>query len=251
MKGKSFLLYLGASLCAHYAIAGTMGPATGQLGQAFSWVGTISGGPTWQKEGSAQSIYLTPEIEKSYVPNKSSHTLLGGEVFLGIQKSLSPSVDGQLGLAVAATSSRNLSGVIWDDADSEFDNFTYGYKIRHTYVAAKAKLLLNQDYWLIPWVSGSMGLGFNRSSSFHSTPRIYEAVPTPDFKSNTQTAFSYTLGAGVQKALDRHWQVGAGYEFSAWGKTSLGRAVGQTVNSGPSFNHPHTNGLMFNLTYIA
>lgn len=226
-----------------------MGAATHK--PSLSWVGTLSAGPVWQNAGSAQTFYLTQEIEKTYTANKTTQALFDGELFLGVQKPLTQIIQAQFGLAVAATSNANLSGDIWDDAEPQFDNYTYRYKIQHTHVAAKGKLLADMGYWLMPWVSGSLGVGFNNAHGFHSMPTIFEALPTPDFSSHSQTAFTYTLGAGVQKALNAHWSVGAGYEFADWGKSSLGRAAEQTLGSGPGLNHLYTNGLMFNLTYLA
>ena len=133
----------------------------------------------------------------------------------------------------------------------QMDQFSIGIDIQHTHVAVKGKLLADAGFWLIPWVSGSLGVGFNDAHGFHSAPLIFEALPTPDFSSHTQTTFTYTVGAGVQKALNAHWQVGAGYEFADWGKSSLGRAPEQTQNSGLALNHLYTNGVLFNLTYIA
>ena len=226
-----------------------MGPVTEQ--PVWAWVGALSAGPVWQNGGRAQTLYLTPGIEKNYTANNSSNALFDGEVFLGLQQRLSHILYAQFGLAVAATSNAALSGDIWDDADPQFNNFTYTYKIQHTHVAAKGKLLADMGYWLMPWVSGSLGVGFNNAHGFHSTPTIFEALPTPDFTSHTQTAFTYTVGAGVQKALNEHGQVGVGYEFADWGKSQLGRAQGQTQNSGLALNHIYTNGVLFNLTYIA
>ncbi|MCW8398836.1 porin family protein [Legionella sp. PATHC038] len=249
MNKNSVVLLLSASLTTSSALAGTMGPITQH--PAWAWVGTVSVGPVWEDGGKTQTFYLAPDIEKTYAATKSTNTLFDGEVFLGLQKWLSQTLQGQLGVAVAATSNAKLSGHIWDDADPEFDNFTYEYKIQHTHVAVKGKLLADMGYWLIPWVSGSIGVGFNDAHAFHNTPLIFEALPNPNFASHTETAFSYTVGAGVQKALTSHWQVGVGYEFSDWGKSSLGRAEEQTENSGLTLNHLYTNGVLFNLTYIA
>ncbi len=249
MNKSSLILALSASLATGNALAGTMGPVVQE--PAWSWVGTISAGPVWENGGKTQTFYLAPEIEKTYAADKSTHTIFDGEVFVGLQKRLSQTVLGQLGLAVGATSNANLSGMIWDDADPEFDNYTYAYKIQHTHIAAKAKLLADMGYWFIPWVSGSIGVGFNNAHSFDNTPTIFEALPNPNFASHTETAFTYTVGAGVQKALNNHWQVGVGYEFADWGKSNLGRAAGQTQNSGLSLNHLYTNGVLFNLTYLS
>lgn len=231
------------------AFASTMDTVTQQ--SDWTWVGTLSAGPAWESGGKTQTFYLAPEIEKTYAASHSTNALLDGEIFVGLQRRVSQSLFGQLGLAVAATSNAEFSGMIWDDADPAFDNSTYAYKIQHTGVAVKGKLLADMGYWLIPWVSASLGVGLNNAHSFHNTPTIDEALPNSNFASHTKTTFTYTLGIGVQKALNEHWQVGIGYEFTHWGESSLGRAAGQTLNSGLSLNHLYTNGVLFNLSYLA
>lgn len=169
-----------------------------------------------------------------YMAQSSSNEMADGEIFLGLQKDLPRQLQGQLGLAVGIAGNAKLSGHIWDDADSQFNNYIYSYKVNHVHLALKGKLLANRGYWLTPWVSGGLGVGFNRAYSFSNTPTIFEAVPNNNFASNTETAFTYTLGAGVQRALNQHWQIGVGYEFADWGKNQLGRSSGQTLNSGLS-----------------
>lgn len=71
----------------------------------------------------------------------------------------------------------------------------------------------------------------NNAHGFQSTPTLIDALPTPGFSSHTQTAFTDTVGTGIQKALHQHWQVGVGYEFADWGKSSLGHAEGQALNN--------------------
>jgi opacity protein-like surface antigen len=249
MNKKSFIWIFLAGLLSGNAIAGTMGHVTQK--PDWTWVGILSLGPMWESAGHTQTFYLTPTIEKTYVANRSTNALFDGEVFLGIQKTLSQTLQGQLGFAIAATSNANLSGVIWDDADPSFDNFVYSYTIQHTHVALKGKLLADGGFWLIPWVSGSIGVGFNHAHAFNNIPTIFEALPTPDFASNTQTSFTYTVGVGVQKILNLHWQAGIGYEFADWGRSHLGQAEGQTLNRGLSLTHLYTNGFLLNLTYLA
>jgi len=67
----------------------------------------------------------------------------------------------------------------------------------------------------------------------------------------TKTAFTYTLGAGFQRALSQNCQIGAGYEFADWGRSHLDRAFRQTLGNGLALNHLHTNGVLFNITYIS
>ena len=249
MKKESFVFVLSASLLTGSVLAGTMGSA-GSLSNR-TWVGTLSMGPVWENGGATQTFYLAPGIEKSYIASQSTNALFDGEVFLGLQKTFTQTLQGQLGLAVVATSNANLSGVILDDAEPSFNNYIYNYQLQHTHVAVKGKLLADRGYWLIPWVSVSLGVGFNSAYSFQNTPTLFEAVTLPNFASHTETTFTYTVGAGVQKALSTHWQVGMGYEFADWGKSKLGRAQAQTLNSGLGLNHLYTNGVLFNLTYLA
>ena len=174
-----------------------------------------------------------------------------GEIFLGIQKPLHEKLGGQIGFAVVTTGNTSLSGHVWDDTEPAFNNYTYNYQIRHTHLALKGKLLADRGYIVTPWVSGSLGVGFNQSHGFSNTPTISEAVAMSNFASNTTTAFTYTVGAGVQRHLNQHWQAGVGYEFSDWGRSQLSRASGQTLNTGLSLSHLYTNGFLFNLTYSA
>lgn len=249
MKYRLFLSVATASVLGSTAFAGTMGSVIPS--KDWIWVGSIAAGPVWARGGETQTFYLVPDIEKTYASRKSTNALASGELFLGIQKLLGSQWLGQLGLAAATTGNAKLQGVIWDDADPEFNNHSYQYKIRNSRIAVKGKLLLDKGYWLMPWVSASLGVGFNRAHDFTNTPLIFEALPNPNFTNHIKTAFTYTLGAGVQKALSEHWQLGVGYEFADWGKSELGRAHAQTMNSGLALNHLYTNGVLFNLTYVA
>ncbi|WP_419420062.1 outer membrane protein [Legionella sp. D16C41] len=249
MKKHYPWLILSASLTVGSANAGTMGPVVEP--SPWRWVGTLSAGPVWIDNVKSQTFFLTPEIVKTYTVNDDNSPVFNGEIFIGAQQMWSPSFYSQWGLAVAATTNAKLSGHIWDDADPEFDNLTYRYKIQHTYVAFKGKLLADMGYWFMPWLSGSVGVGFNHAHDFTNKPLIFEALPNPNFTSHNETSFSYTVGAGVQMTVNSNWQVGVGYEFADWGKNTLGRAAGQTTHSSLGHDHLYTNGVLFNLTYLA
>lgn len=242
MKTVFFLL----GLCSSATLAGTMGPEIKEK----NWLISVSGGPVWAEGGKTQTFYLTPEIEKTYFARKSSHGLPAGELFLGLQKSLLNQLQAQLGVAVATTGNAKMSGEIWDDADPQFNNYIYSYRVNHARVAVKGKLLFDRDYIVTPWISGSMGVGFNYAHEYTNTPTIFEAITSPNFSCHTKTAFAYTLGIGVQRAINQNWQIGVGYEFANWGKSQLGSASGQTLNSGLALKHMYTNGALLNISYL-
>lgn len=249
MKPKTItLMTLATTLVSSNLLAGTLGSIPG----TWTWVGAINAGAMWIENDKTQTLFLAPDIEKTYVANNHSNdALFNGEFFVGGQRSFCSMLIGQLGLAISATSKNRLSGVIWDDGDPLFANFTYSYRTQFTRVAAKGKLLLDKGYWVMPWVSAAVGASFNRSQNYTNTPLIFEALPNPNFAAHTQTEFSYTVGAGVQKAFCHNWQVGLGYEFTDFGKTRLNRAFDQTLGFGLSRNHVYANGVMANITFVA
>ena len=215
------------------------------------WVGTFSIGPTWAAAGEQQTFNLTPAIEKTYTANRNMNTLTAGEVFVGVQKNLPANIYGHFGLTGGMDSQVGLSGNIWDDADPAFDNYTYSYNIQHAYVGLKGKFFKDFDCYVLPWFSAGVGVGFNSSHAFSNQPLINEALPNNNFGDHTQATVTYTIGFGAQRILAEHWQVGLGYEFSDWGQSLLGKADGQTINSGLTLSHLYTNGIMFNLTYVS
>jgi opacity protein-like surface antigen len=216
------------------------------------WVMTVGLGPVWENAGATQTFYVQPNIEKTYAANRPTNTLFNGEFFIGLHRTLREHWLGELGLAVAATSRASLTGTIWDDADQEFDNYTYTYHVQDTRLAVKGKLIRETSFHALQaYLSASFGVGFNQAGGYSSTPLIFQAIPAPNFSSNTTTTFAYTLGAGVQRAFNDHWQGGIGYEFADWGKSQLGRAPGQTLGTGLTLNHLYTNGLMIQLSYLS
>lgn len=235
------------------ALAGQSFSAISAWDNLFSsWVVGVSGGPVWQNPTDTQTFYLQPSIKNTYTSDSQNNLLAAGELFLGIQSQLKYHLSGQLGVSVAATNFAKMSGQVWQDADPEFNNFVYQWQTQNTRVSLTGKLIKdNAFYDLSPYVKASLGAGFNRASEYQSSPIIFQALPEPNFNPHTTTSFAYSVGVGIQHALNAHAQLGVGYEFADWGKTSLARASGQTMGSGLSINHFYTNGLMFALTYLA
>jgi len=213
----------------------------------------LSAGPTWTSGNEKQTFNLQPDIVKTYTADDNHHTFPSAELFLGWQSHLSLAqqpVLSQLGISIAAADHANLSGDIWEDADPTFDNFNYTYKVNHAHVAVKGRLIGNDNFIVEPYISASVGIGFNRAYDFTIDPKISEEVPAPAFQSNTTTTFSYTLGIGIQKSFTPQLQAAIGYEFADWGKTQLSRAPGQTLNQGLTLDHLYAHQLQLSLFFL-
>ena len=251
------------------ACAGTMGPDANaddwwspevtcptldKPRSSYPWerVITASIGPAFNNNnGETQTFYLQPDIQKTYAPTPAKNALIYGELLVGLQKQLTDTFISQFGLAIAGGSDANLNGDIWEDADPAFNNYTYSYYINEARITAKGNLLIDPHYYgLRPYVSAGIGVGFNTSHGFTITADIPEEIPAPAFQDNTNTAITYTLGLGVQKAWSDSWYTGIGYEFANWGKSQLAPAIDQTLNQGLSASHIYMNTIQLSLTYI-
>ena len=214
-------------------------------------VTTLSLGPAWANPGANQTFFFQSALSEAFVPKWSTAVLGDGEIFLGRQHRLAPHWQAQLGVAGAATTPISRNGDIWQDSDPNFNNFFYNYKISHAHVAVKGKLLTDVYSLLQPYVSGSLGVGFNHAYHYNSVSKLFEVLPEPSFAPQTTTALTYTLGIGLQRELNQHWSFGVGYEFSDWGKTTLASAPEQLSNGGLSLHHVYTQQLQFSLSFFA
>lgn len=233
------------------ALAGTLGKAS--IGNHY--VMGLSAGPTWGSGNKTQTFYLQPDIEKTYAADKQHNTFTGAAFFFGRQLPLNvpffdKSLVAQLGVTLAIAGNAKLTGDIWEDADPDFNNYNYNYKINHRHMAIKARLINNSGYFVAPFISASAGVGFNRAYDFTITPKISSEVAAPAFKNHTKAAFSYALKIGLQKSFSTKLHAAIGYEWADWGRVNLSRANGQRLNQGLTLKHAYAQQLQFALFYI-
>ena len=214
---------------------------------------TINAGPTWARPAQLQAFYLDPEDEEAFIPTKVTSLFGNVELFLGLQDKLKADYLGQLGVLLATTGNVKLQGVIWDEAKEEFDNFVYGYLVKHTEFSLQGKLLRN--YYFLnalyqPYIAGRVGLGINYAHNYENAPTIEEAIVLPNFTSKSTLAFTYAVNVGIKRQLSNILFAGLGYEFSDWGISRLGRTPYQEYNTGLTLSHTYTNGLLFHLSFV-
>lgn len=212
---------------------------------------TLTAAPTLSSVAQTQqTIALQSDITKTYV-SSDNNTIFGRfEVFLGGQYRLSSSTLLQLGLASTFGQAAKLSGDIWEDANSDFDNYKYHYKVNSITLGIKGRILLQTINGFLPYLSARASFASNRSYDFSITPKIDQEIAAPAFAANTSKTFSYALGVGFERAYNEHINFGLGYEFSDWGTSQLGLAPGQSLNHGLAINNFYTHSLQFIVTYI-
>lgn len=202
-----------------------------------------------QSIDTSQTFYLTPTILKSYVPTQDKTPLYSTHITLAKEKSLAATYLTQLGIDYQISQNAKPSGRILDDANPSFDNYTYNYQISHQAFSLKGKLIHQSAFDIATWALASFGIAVNKAHRFNNTPLLAEGVANNNFASNTTTSITYTLATGIQKSINQSWQFAIGYEFSDWGKSSLNRADGQTLNQGLSLSHLYTHNVLAELSY--
>ena len=216
-----------------------------------NYVTTLSILPGWEMNGQDRTITLTNGVNttQGYYPRADKNVVLNWELFFGRQLWLNDRFLGQLGLDIGTTGNANLAGVIIDSSNSIVANYTYGYQVKHSYIALKGKLLADTNYIVTPWVSLGLGVGLNQANQFTISPTSVTGQSPPNFISHTESAFTYTLGIGVQRKLTKHWHLGVGYEFIDWGASKL--LPGANVNNPLTASRLNFNELVMNFTYLA
>lgn len=247
-----YLSIAGCMLCSTVLYAGTSGVESlrDPSNCANAYVFTLSGGPAYTSLGKSQTFNLQSDIEKTYTADRKVRARASGEIFLGLQQYLEEGLASQIGVAFALNHNK-VSGQIREDAQPEFQDFNYEYSVQNQRYLFKGKFIADTVYGIQSYLSAGAGIASNRSRSFSITPLIFQAVPAPLFGANTEISFSYTLGAGIQKPVTKNIQIGVGYEFADWGRNTLARAPGQTLNDGLGLSHLYTNQLQFLISFLA
>lgn len=211
---------------------------------------SLGAGPSWGSGGNSETINLQSDIQKTYRVIKAPQVFALGDLFLGCETPLNFNFLGQFGLSLGYASNATLTGYIWEDANPNFSNFLYTYHVNTARVQLKAKILSNINSIMQPYVSAALGVAMNRSHDFTITPLITPEVPAPAFVDATKYGLSYAFGLGLQTAFNADWQMGIGYELADLGKSHLGQAPGQTLNSGLSAAHLYSHALQLSVTYV-
>lgn len=218
---------------------------------------SIAGGPTWSSPGQSQEFAYQPNVVNYYLANSNqTSNLATGELFLGIYNELNDAVQGQIGVEIGYSGNAYSEGTILQNNNPNQAYFDYSYNIRQFRTSVKAKIIfidLPVSSYVQPYIGGSLGLGFNNAFNYQTSKLNTKAMSTPEFTSQTNTAFTYTIGGGIQIPVDPFWQFGFGYEFAGWGTNQLGAAPYQTENTGHGLiaQSLYTSTALVSLTYTS
>lgn len=232
--------------------AGTMGDIVLQSHATYLPLATFTIGPDFVQKGQAQTLSLLPPFQNHYTNTNGTSTVADVGGFVGVERFFSDKLGVQLGVSGYVNTQISPQGHVWLFASPEFDTLSYAYNIHHTRVMAEGKFLTSISAYqsIHPYVSWGLGAAFNQAQNYQETPLIAGAVPTPPFTNDTQTSFTWGVGAGFDYILSAHTRLGIGYQFTDLGSVSLGPTPAATTNQTLSFSHLYTNQLRFQFTLL-
>ena len=165
----------------------------------------------------------TDEFYKYSCHHKTQAKVIYGG-FVGAEWRFSPYWNCLFDVCYSQSSPFSVKGKLIQGVDVQSqDSYHYKYKIliRQLLVEGKVSYVNKTRVW--PYVFLGLGPSFNRAYSFSTT------VPTSltftrVYKNNTAAGFTYALGTGFDIKILEWFRAGIGYQFTNFGKASLGSA---------------------------
>lgn len=221
---------------------------------------TLSGGAAFS-DSVGQSTFipiLNPAEDEffNYAADSSNQTEFVWGAFLGMEGSLNQNWLLQSGFSYYQPTLFHPKGIVTQGVDVlSVDSFSYQYEVQARQVLFENKLLYNVLYHarvVHPYASAGIGIGINSSHNYRVNILPPFTTFSNQFSNAERTSFSYRVGLGIDYELTTQLRVGIGYRFADFGKTKLGNALidqVQTVNN-LSQAHFYTNEVLGQITFV-
>jgi opacity protein-like surface antigen len=215
---------------------------------------TLTGGASSAEVGQSQTLTMAGDFTLYNYARTNSNSwraLFGG--FVGTEFPITSTLDLQTGIAYYQPGNGYKGkGILTQGVDApSADIFNYSYSVATRQLLLEGKLLWHVREKFRPYISLGLGAAFNSAYAYTvDTPPFLTF--TPQFSSNNNTNFSYSVGAGVDYAIKQNWRIGAAYRFASYGKANLGRGPLDTIQFIPVLKQSnlYSQEVIGQLTYL-
>lgn len=225
------------------------GPGGCNNSSQWTKIVTLSGGTSWARPGKTQTLELNDGSFDTFVVDKNTELMGTGELYFALQWPFTCHLYNQFGISFGGSSEAKIQGPI--NINGVYSGSDYIYRNNHTHISLQGKMVLNEkDFFVQPFINASIGVAFNQAYGFETIPFINPAVAPMWYNSNTSVAFTYSAGAGIQKVINKNWDIGIGYVFTDWGKSGLGISLTDPwTNYGPHLTHIYSHSALAHISY--
>jgi opacity protein-like surface antigen len=187
-----------------------------------------------------------------YTANRPTQTVGAFDGFLGTEWTFHPKWALQLGLGFNQAWNFRAKGSLLQGADTQSaDQYSYHYDILTRQLLIESKLLYLYKQHYHPYVLLGLGAAFNKATDYGTNVPPFLTF-TRQYQNNTQTSFTYNVGAGIDVDILDHLRLGLGYRFADFGQIKLGNAsIDKTSVSGTlSQTHLYASEILAQLTIV-
>lgn len=134
----------------------------------------------------------------------------------------------------------------------QFINYNYSMRLNASIINIVGKVNLVEYKSFLPYLSAGVGAAFNRVSGYReqAIPPVDPPRVSPNYASETNINFAYTLGAGIDYIFCENVWFTLGYEYLDLGKANSGQGSGSWSGTRLDFGKVHTNTLSGTVTYL-
>jgi opacity protein-like surface antigen len=226
--------------------------------KACPWRGIVSvgaGAAISTNVGQSKTFpIVNPVTDEFYVysANTRSQTVGVFDGFVGAEWAFHPNWSLQMGLGYNQAWNFDPQGSFLQGADAQSaDQYSYHYSVLTRQLLAESKLLYRFKERYLPYILLGLGAAFNDTSDYGTNVPPFLTF-TRQYKNNTQTSFSYTIGFGIDVDVLDHLRLGVGYRFADFGQVKLGNATIDTtsVNGTLAQSHLYASEILAQVTWV-
>lgn len=181
----------------------------------------------------SQDILMVEPFRNTYVSNNGASVPIVGNVLVGVEQPLPRKFKWQAAASYYRDASYVIQGTVLQFANPAYDNLNYNYRIAADRVLFETKLLGTYNTILHPYVTGGLGVIYNRAYGYHEERVVSTAAPMQvKFLDKTAVGFTYMGGAGADLDIVSYLRLGLRFQYSGLGNASLGPIPNQAVAKG-------------------
>ncbi len=193
-------------------------------------------GVSQTKFAQAQTLVLINQFSNRYVSSNSHLNTINFSAYIGRKLPTNNYFLQDMGLEALVIPNLADKGIVWQFADSDFDNLNYHYDIFHAHIGLQARFVKPVSGLIKPYASLMVGIADNYSHNYSETRRILAAVPLEPFAAHHKFSFTYGLAVGIKY---KQWLLD--YRYSDLGVSVLGQSPEQTTKEHLSHSHLYSH----------
>lgn len=217
----------------------------------------IAGGPNFTNLKNNNLVAINPTLSNAYLPRDQAqwHGFGGVGANYRFNTPKLPAYQLSLGLVCYFFQLDQVQGIEYPFINAGlFDSLNYGFHAKSTSLMLEAKAVYT-SLALQPYAVVGIGPAWNKLSAYHEQASNFasSAAPAFPFSNQSQTVFSYELGAGLQYLLKEdpkhhvRYYGSAGYQYFNLDKATLGPSAAQTTAERLKLKNLYTQGIIFTL----